>query len=379
MNSAYLDRLKIFNATAFFMRISFILPVVDLSGGVRVVSIYADLLTKLGHDVRVFSVPPKNLTFKQIIKNVLKGKEFRRDRRFYESHLDNVDVDHVVIDKFRPIVDSDLPDADIVIATWWETAEWVWRLSSSKGKKFFFIQHHEVFPYLPIDRVKAVWRLPLQKITISRWLVELAANEYGDPNAVLIQNSVDLNQFYAAPRDKNASPVVGLLYGRQAWKGVKVSLKAIEIARNKFPDIRIVMFGSDEPEGKLDLPEYCKFYLRPSQDRIKDIYSQCDVWLCGSYSEGFHLPPSEAMACRCPVVSTSVGGPMDIIRDGFNGYLSPIGDEALLAANLIKVLSLPNEEWAVMSSNAYQTVASYSWTDAAKLFESALLTADSGY
>jgi hypothetical protein len=47
-----------------------------------------------------------------------------------------------------------------VIATWWETAEWVDRLSVSKGKKVYFIQHYEAFDYLPKERVEATWRLP---------------------------------------------------------------------------------------------------------------------------------------------------------------------------------------------------------------------------
>ena len=70
-------------------------------------------------------------------------------------------------------VDADLPDADIVIATWWETAEWVNALSPAKGRKVYFIQHHEVFSYLPVERSRATYRLPLHKIVISRWLKDL--------------------------------------------------------------------------------------------------------------------------------------------------------------------------------------------------------------
>jgi len=91
--------------------------------------------------------------------------------------------------------------------------------------------------------------------------------------------------------------------------------------------------------------------------------------------EGFHLPPSEAMACRCPVVSTEVGGPIDLIESGVNGYLAPIGNVQKLAEGLEKVLSLSELQWQEMSDAAYQTVVQYSWDDAADLFEAALYKA----
>ena len=36
-----------------------------------------------------------------------------------------------------------IPDSDILLTTAWQTAEFVERFSDSKGKKFYFVQHHE--------------------------------------------------------------------------------------------------------------------------------------------------------------------------------------------------------------------------------------------
>jgi glycosyltransferase involved in cell wall biosynthesis len=94
--------------------------------------------------------------------------------------------------------------------------------------------------------------------------------------------------------------------------------------------------------------------------------------MCGSRVEGFHLPPLEAMACRCPVVSTRVGGPLDVIEDGVNGYLVNVNDADALAERLIRVLSLSDEGWTRMSDAAYRTATSYSWDEATSLFERAL-------
>ena len=78
------------------------------------------------------------------------------------------------------------------------------------------------------------------------------------------------------------------------------------------------------------------------------------------------------MACRCPVVSTKVGGPIDIIVNGKNGYLVEIGDSSALAAKSMSVLGLDLAAWEAMSEAALATATRYSWDDATDLFEQAL-------
>jgi glycosyltransferase involved in cell wall biosynthesis len=350
-----------------------------------VIAIYADRLRRRGHIVTVVATPPhRGLPWRRIkraflgqerqawrkLLAALKRRRVRTDTRI--SHFDYVGVPVHVLDRYRPVMDCDVPDGDVVIATWWETAEWVVELSSRKGAKAYFIQHYEVFDYTPAERVKATWRMPLYKITISKWLVELAAQEYDDREVRLVPNSVDTDQFYASPRGRQSQPTVGLLYTTVKWKGVDVSLKAIELAAKRVPRLRLVAFGAEPLSDELQLPPDSSFHHFPAQDSIRELYASCDVWLCGSYSEGFHLPPLEAMACRCPVVSTNVGGPADVIRSGWNGYLVPVGDVEALADRLVDVLSLNEVEWRVMSDAALATANHYTWDDAVNLLESAL-------
>jgi glycosyltransferase involved in cell wall biosynthesis len=325
-----------------------------------------------GHLVRVVSPPRPKTPVDRKLKSWLKGRGWPVDLQTPKSHFDGSDVDLHILDRYRPVTDLDVPDADIVIATWWETAEWVNALGSSKGAKAHFIQHHEVFDYLPVERVKTTWRLSLHRITISKWLVELAAREYGDQNVWLVPNSVDTNQFHAPKRGRRAQPTVGLLYSTVSWKGVDVSLRALSLASKRLPGLRLVAFG-DVRETKLNpLPPNTTFFYQPAQNAIRDLYASCDVWICGSYSEGFHLPPLEAMACRCPVVSTSVGGSVDIIESGRNGYIVPVGDAVALADRVVDVLSLDDAQWQSMSDEALATATRYTWDDATDLLEEAL-------
>src|SRR5438132_4004950 len=123
------------------MRITFILPFAGTAGGTRVVATYADRLHKRGHEVVVVSTPRGDPGFAAKLRSLVKGNGWPRSRR--ASHFDHVDVDHRIIDRYRPITDADVPDADVVIATWWETAEWVAKLSERKGVKAYFLQHDE--------------------------------------------------------------------------------------------------------------------------------------------------------------------------------------------------------------------------------------------
>jgi glycosyltransferase involved in cell wall biosynthesis len=357
------------------MKITFVLPHAGLAGGIRVVAIYAARLKKRGHDVFVVSLPPDPISPLQQVKSLLKGQGWPSNTKKQPSHFDGVDVRHQVLSSWRPVTDADVPDADVVVATWWETAEWVWNLSDAKGAKAHFIQHYEAFENMPKDRVDATWRLPLHRITISQWLLDLARTRFGDSKVSLVLNSVDTNQFYAPPRARQSDPTVGLLYAPVRWKGCDVSLKAFSLAAEKFPNLRLVAFGTEPVSPDLPLPPNSKYIQQPAQNSIKDIYASCDVWLCGSRGEGFHLPPLEAMACRCPVVSTEVGGPVDVIENGINGYLVPIEDSVALADKLIHILSRSDAEWQAMSDAAYATATRYTWDDATDRFEAALHTA----
>jgi glycosyltransferase involved in cell wall biosynthesis len=353
------------------MKITFVTAGWGLSGGDRVIAIYAERLQKRGHEVLLVAPAKPDIGPLRKLKALAQGRSWKPE--YEPTHLSD-DVPRRRLERWRPVTDEDVPDADVVVATWWETAEWVAKLSPRKGAKASFIQHYEAFDNIPKDRVDAVWRLPLHKITISKWLVDLARERFSDDHVSLIFNSVESSLFHAPPRGKRPIPTIGMLYADVSWKGTDVCVDALR--KLTVTPSRVVAFSSSVKAPGVPphppLPTGSSFHYRPPQDSIKDIYAECDVWLCGSRGEGFHLPPLEAMACRCPVVSTAVGGPSDIIQDGINGYVVPIEDSTGLAERMDRVLSLSDTEWRAMSDAAYATATRYTWDDATVLFERAL-------
>ena len=246
------------------------------------------------------------------------------------------------------------------------------RLRASKGAKVYFIQGHEIFPHLPVERCHATYRMRLHKIVVSSWLKRVMNAMYGDSVVDIVPNSIDRRQFFADVRGKQSSPTVGFIYSTAPLKGIETVLAAIRLVRERLPNLRIISFGSERPRSKLQLPEGTEFYYLPPQNQLRELYSKCDVWVTASRSEGFNLPALEAMACRTPVVSTRTGWPEEAIKSGFNGFLVDIEDIKGLARGIELILSLGDKEWQNLSANAYATSTSGSWQESAAMFEKAL-------
>jgi glycosyltransferase involved in cell wall biosynthesis len=350
------------------VKITFVLPYAGLQGGIRVIAIYAEHLARRGHQVRVISTP-QVFSMRQTAKSLLLHRCLPRVE---PSYFERLDVPHRILESVRSVTDADVDDGDVVVATYYTTAYGVERLSPAKGAKVLFIQNYEVEEGTRNPALDATWRMPMHKIVISRWLVALARDRFGDTNVSHVPNGVDMNQFHAPPRDKGPVPTVGFLYSSFSLKGCRTSLKALRRAAAVLPGLRAIAFGAEQPDFRLPLPPRVEFHHRPLQSEIRKLYARCDAWLCGSNVEGFHLPPLEAMACRCPVVSTRVGGPMDTVEDDVNGYLVDVKDDRALADRLLHVLCLPGSDWRRLSEAAHRTAARFSWDDATLLFELAL-------
>lgn len=352
------------------MRITFVLPGANLSGGVRVIAIYAEKLAQRGHDVLVLHPWPPEPRMRDKIRSVLSGQGWPVPHDKKPTHFDGRNVERRILDRARPLTDADVPDADVIIGTWWETCEWIEGLSQKKGAKVFFAQGYEIFDWLPVDRVKATWRKPMHKIVVSEWLAKIAREVYGDREVSLVPNAVDARQFHAPVRDKNATPTVGLLYCAESIKGCDVALRAYQLAKQKVPSLRLRSFGGDPPKRDA-LPPEATFELRPPQDRLREIYAACDAWLFPSRNDGFGLPLLEAMACRTPIIATPTGAAPELTAAGA-GALVRMDDPEDMANAIGRICDMSNPAWQAMSAHAHAIAQAHSWERAADQFEEAL-------
>lgn len=357
------------------MRITILLPNCGRGGGERVVASIGRCLVLRGHEVTVVSGGPSRRTVRAVVRGLFGNKpSVGRD---VGCHTDDAGLRHVRLDRYRRMSDEDVPDADWVVSTWWETAEWAVGLSASKGRKAYFLQQYEANFGAPVERVDATWRLPMKLICCSRWLADLGRTKFGREDMSVVPNGVDTQLFDAAPRGRQPWPTIGFMHSGAFVKRSDLAKQVVDRLMVDIPQLRCVVFGGHEPRPG-ELPSGAVFVRSPPQGLLRSLYSSCDVWLTTSDSEGFHLPPHEAMACRTPVVSTRVGGPMDILRCGENGFLVEPGDLEGLVACSLKVLKLGEPEWRAMSDRAYLDARALTWENAAGLFEDALTLNENG-
>jgi len=305
------------------LHITFLVPHLKVSGGVRVILIYASMLAGRGHHVTVCVRSRSPL--RRFLGNLLR----RVPRWFPELH-------GARIMRVATFTEQDLPDADVIIASPAGTALDIARLSPLKGKKVYFIQHDEGLYHVPRGVADESYALPLQKIVVSSWLEEILRETHGVYSTLLL-NTVDRMQFHPVPE---AEPNDGLLrvlllYHTYAWKGTKEGIEIIEAIKKAHPNVRLMLFGSRKEKSDMPCDEY---YYNVPQEELAKIYSRADIFLCPSWDEGFGLPALEAMACGTAVVTYDNGGSRDFAFHEKTALVAPRRDTHRLAEELTRLI-----------------------------------------
>lgn len=113
------------------------------------------------------------------------------------------------------------------------------------------------------------------------------------------------------------------------------------------------------------------------RDNPWDNVNSASLLVLSSDYEGFGLVIVEALARGVPVIATNCEGPKDIIQNGINGWLYPVGDSSRLAEtlqNIIKnIVQLPDAKVCV------ETVQHFHIDGVIERMEQAILTTKAFY
>ncbi|MGE4530473.1 MAG: glycosyltransferase family 4 protein [Acidithiobacillus sp.] len=337
-------------------------------GGFKVVYEYANKLVSRGHsvsiihpamletDTRWFEKPKKLARFIQrsIDKSYFPRKWFEIDPRVRILWVPNLK------EKF-------IPDADAVIATAWQTAEWVANYTAAKGRKYYLIQHYETWSGSE-ERVRQTWTLPLSKIVIARWLGNIA--EELSEQSSYIPNGLDFSKFgLDLPIDERNPRSIMMLYHEQAWKGSQEGIEALSQVRKLYPDLHVTMFGVT---GGAMLPDWVHYYRLPEQKLLRELYNQSAVFLAPSWSEGWGLPACEAMMCGCAVVATNIDGHKEFCIDNDTAILVMPKDPDSITTAIVSLIENSKKRFYIANSGN-QYIQQFTWDKAADSLESILL------
>ena len=116
------------------------------------------------------------------------------------------------------------------------------------------------------------------------------------------------------------------------------------------PGVRVVVVGGGPEEHRLreELPGATFLGVRHGEDLAR-IVASFDVFVHTGRTETFCQSAQEALASGVPVVAPAAGGPLDLVREGVNGFLYPPGDGPALRA---RVQQLASDGWLRRSMGA---------------------------
>jgi glycosyltransferase involved in cell wall biosynthesis len=112
----------------------------------------------------------------------------------------------------------------------------------------------------------------------------------------------------------------------------------------------LVIVGDGEERGdltalvsSLGLNEHVHFAGFRNQSELPGFFALADVFVLPSRHEPWGLVVNEAMACGCAViVSSDVGCHVDLVTNGVEGCVYPVGDVAALTHALHRVFATPS-------------------------------------
>jgi glycosyltransferase involved in cell wall biosynthesis len=196
-------------------------------------------------------------------------------------------------------------------------------------------------------------------IVASRAVRNEAEKIMKDPQKIhLIHNAVDLQRFNPlidgsrVRRLYNAEDkfVVFTLRGHEPVYGIAYLILAAKIVLRHRKDVVFILGGDGSLKEyhvkltkRLGIDDHIFFPGKIPRKEVPSYYAASDIVVAPSLQEAWGLVVTEAMACGKPVVASKVGGLLDQVIEGFNGFLVPPRDPKVLADRILYLLENPFE------------------------------------
>lgn len=181
-------------------------------------------------------------------------------------------------------------------------------------------------------------------------------------NSVIIANPVNVQ---CLRNEANINRKIVTLGRLTAQKNQKMLIDAFSLISKRFPDYSLYIYGEGELEGALrqqinDLSLSGSVELMGNVPEVHKCISDAQIFVLPSDYEGMSNALLEALAMGFPCVSTNCAGSDEIIVDGWNGLLVPVGDTAELANAILRIIrskALESDlsKHALRSSEAFES------------------------
>ena len=163
---------------------------------------------------------------------------------------------------------------------------------------------------------------------------------------VSLEKVKDIRNSLAIWEEANIVGIVGCL---DYWKGHDVFLQTMTEVFKEIPNTVALIVGDEPLEGKGSKQYLLKLVKKLGiENKVIFVGHRNDVWnffhlmdVCvhaSTHPEPFGRVIVEAMAASKPVIATNLGGPKEIIKNGYTGFLVPPNDAIKMAQKIIFLL-----------------------------------------
>jgi Glycosyl transferases group 1 len=210
----------------------------------------------------------------------------------------------------------------------------------------YLVHDHE--PEFFATSAEAVWAeqtygLDLYPISASTWLQDIMRERYGREGS-WFRFGVDHSVY--KPRNIERRPDTVMFYARYYTprRAVPLGLLALHELWQRRPDVRIVLFGSEEPP---DTSFPYEFLGVVSPEVLARHYAEATVGICLSLTN-YSLIPQEMMACGLPCVDLAGRSPEAVF--GSDGPVELAKFDPVAIADAAEALLTDKERWARRSN-----------------------------
>lgn len=151
------------------------------------------------------------------------------------------------------------------------------------------------------------------------------------------------------------------------WKGFGTVISAVSALIKKNIPLSLIIIGSGPLEKELrdaiialDAGAYIRCIGRVEHDEMLGFLAAADAFVLNTGYEGFSHALLEAMAMGAMVITTSVGGNVELIANGENGFLVEYDNQDQLTDAIQSVFDMPTREQERIILNAQKTAEQFS-------------------
>lgn len=289
--------------------IAFVLPTINISGGVNVIIRHIAMLKKKGYDVTIINMDNNNSDFESRWGTV---RVIKKHKTKMYGHFNTM------------------------VASLWATLDYVKKCPNVKNR-MYLVQNYETDfadfgKYMRIEANSTYEdETGIKYLTISKWCENWLRDRF-EKKCSYAPNGIDLKQFPFKKRDFKGKIKV-LIEGNSDdyYKNVDESFKIVEKLDKEKYEIQFLSYQG-EPKKWYYVD---KFMHKVPYEKVGQVYQNADILIKSSILESFSYPPLEMMATGGLVVVAPNGGNVEYIKDRENCLFYETGnlDDAVKKIN----------------------------------------------